>query len=63
MTIERLLDFPQSGVPRPRLGSETRIAIISPYVVIYDYARHDDVLTLLRILYGKRDITRKLLER
>ena len=28
--IERLLSFPESGAPRPRLGSETRIAIVAP---------------------------------
>ena len=63
VTIERLLEFPRSGAPRPRLGSETRIAIVAPYILIYDYAPADDVLTLLRILHGKRDITRKLLNR
>jgi toxin ParE1/3/4 len=63
VTVENLLNFPQSGAPRPRLGSETRIAIVAPYVLIYDYTAEDDVLTLLRILHGKRDITRKLLNR
>jgi plasmid stabilization system protein ParE len=62
-TIERLLDLPQSGAPRPRLGSETRIAIVAPYILIYDYTRDADTMTLLRILHGKRDITRKLLNR
>jgi toxin ParE1/3/4 len=45
------------------LGSDARIAIVAPYVLIYDYTRDDDVLTLLRILHGKRDITRKVLNR
>ncbi len=63
LTIENLLTFPQGGSPRPRLGAQTRIAIIAPYVLIYDYTPDDDVLTLLRILHGKRDITRKLLKR
>jgi plasmid stabilization system protein ParE len=43
VAVERLLDFPQSGAPQPRLGSETRIAIVAPYVLIYDYTREDDL--------------------
>ena len=63
VAIENLLTFPESGSPRPRLGAQTRIAIVAPYVLIYEYTRDDDVLMLLRILHGKRDITRKLLNR
>jgi plasmid stabilization system protein ParE len=61
--IERLVDLPQSGAPRPALGPNARIAIVSPYVLIYDYTIDDDTLTLLRILHGKRNITRELLHR
>ncbi|MEA2903945.1 MAG: toxin ParE1/3/4 [Alphaproteobacteria bacterium] len=62
-TIERLVDLPESGAPRPLLGLSIRIAVVSPYVVIYDYSRDDDTLTLLRILHGRRDITEDLLHR
>ncbi len=62
MTIERLVDMPLTGAPRPRLGPNTRIAVVAPYILIYDYKRDDDILTLLRILHGKRDITRLLLK-
>ena len=59
--IERLVDLPESGAPRPNLGANVRIAIVSPYVLIYDYTHDDDTLTLLRILHGKRNINRDLL--
>jgi toxin ParE1/3/4 len=62
-TIERLLDAPQSGAPRPALGADVRIAIVSPYVVIYEYAMSDDTVVLLRILHGHRNITGDLLRR
>jgi toxin ParE1/3/4 len=62
-TIERLVDLPQSGAPRPALGRNTRIAIVQPYLLIYDYTRGDETLTLLRILHGRRNITRALMRR
>ena len=60
-TIERLVDMPETGAPRPRLGRNVRIAIVLPYLVIYNYMRDNDTLTLLRTLHGKRNITRDLL--
>ena len=60
VTIQRMVDLPESGAPRRRLGPNTRIAIVAPYILIFDYAREDDVLTLLRLLHGKRDIARLL---
>jgi toxin ParE1/3/4 len=58
---DRLADFPGSGPRRTTLGPDTRIAIVPPYVMIYDYA--DDTVTILRVVHGKRDITAKLLTR
>ena len=60
-SIERLLEFPGLGVRRPALGANARIAIVPPYVLIYDYPDTADTLTLLRVLHGKRDITRRLI--
>ena len=57
-TYRRLADFPASGPPRPALGSKTRIAIVLPYIVIYDH--EDEAVTVLRVLHGKRNITRQL---
>ena len=55
----RLADFPSSGAPRPGLGPNTRIAIVSPYIVIYD--DEGGAATVLRVLHGKRNITRALI--
>lgn len=59
--IERLVESPGIGSPRPALGATTRIGIVWPYLLIYDYVASEDVLTLLRILHGKRNITRRLI--
>jgi toxin ParE1/3/4 len=62
-TIARLTSFPESGAPRPVLGVNTRIAIVQPYLLIYDFTRDDNTLTLLRVLHGRRNVTRALLGR
>jgi len=62
-TIVRLTSFPESGAPRPALGPNTRLAIVRPYLVIYDFTSDDNTLTLLRVLHGRRNITRRLLGR
>ncbi|MGA8615683.1 MAG: type II toxin-antitoxin system RelE/ParE family toxin [Xanthobacteraceae bacterium] len=62
-TIVRLTSFPESGAPRPALGVNTRIAIVQPYLLIYDFTPDDNTLTLLRLLHGRRNITRGLLGR
>jgi plasmid stabilization system protein ParE len=43
--IEALLDAPETGAPRPTLGPNTRIALVFPYLIIYDlrqFRRHDN---------------------
>jgi toxin ParE1/3/4 len=62
-TLERLVDLPETGAPRPSLGPHARIGIVSPYILIYDFVRERDELVLLRILHGRRNITRDLLRR
>lgn len=58
---DRLAVFPGSGPRRAILGVNTRISIVPPYVVIYD---HDgDVVTILRVVHGKRSITAAMLTR
>jgi toxin ParE1/3/4 len=57
--FRRLADFPASGPPRPVLGATTRIAIVLPYLVIYEH--EDDSVTVLRVLHGRRNITRDLI--
>jgi toxin ParE1/3/4 len=58
---ERLTDFPKSGAPRPKLGPDIRIGIVSPYIVIYRYDEADNSVVILRIVHGRRRITGKLL--
>jgi toxin ParE1/3/4 len=62
-TLQRLIAHPESGPSRPALGPDARLAIVPPYLLIYDYTYTDDTLTLLRILHGKRNITPRLLRR
>jgi plasmid stabilization system protein ParE len=57
----RLASLPQVGPPRPALGPTTRVVIILPYLIVYEYAA--DVVTVLRVLHGKRNINRDLLRR
>ncbi|ARN82750.1 type II toxin-antitoxin system RelE/ParE family toxin [Methylocystis bryophila] len=57
----RLLKFPQSGAPRPALGNDVRIAVVRPYLVIYEYMVADDAVMILRLVQGRRRITRNLL--
>src|SRR5882672_4479359 len=60
-TLERVVEMPESRARRPALGPEARIAIVYPYVLIYDYTHENNTVTLLRILHGRRKITRDLL--
>ncbi len=57
---ERLSVYPETGAPRPRWGARTRIGIVEPYLVIYDYAAASDSVVVLRILHGHRRITKRL---
>jgi toxin ParE1/3/4 len=61
IALRRLADFPDSGSPRPALGVSIRVVVVHPFVVIYEHV--DEVVTVFRILHGKRNITRDLLER
>ena len=58
---DRLADFPGSGPRRTALGPDTRIVIVPPYVMIYDFV--DDTVTILRVVHGKREITATLISR
>jgi plasmid stabilization system protein ParE len=44
------------GPPRSSLGRDTRIALVHPYVMVYDHS--DDRVIVLRVLHGARNITR-----
>lgn len=57
--FERLALFPRSGARRTELGRNARIGVIAPYVIVYDLVG-DEVL-ILRIVDGRRNITRRLI--
>ena len=38
-----------------------RIWIVSPHIVIYELNESEDIVTVLRIVHGNRNITRGLL--
>ena len=56
--FERLAMFTESGAQRKSLGPYARIAVVAPYVVVYDY--QDNTVVIVRVLDGRRDITRRL---
>lgn len=56
--FQRLIMFPRSGMPRPTMGANVRIAVVRPYLVFYENRRSDVII--LRILDGRRNITRRL---
>lgn len=58
---ETLAEFPESGPLRKGLGCYARIKVVLPYVVVYDFA--GDLVTVLRVLHGQRNITKKLITR
>ena len=58
---DNLAAFPDSGAPRPNIGAGIRIGIVSPYIVITRHAEPDGVVTVLRIVHGRRRITGKML--
>jgi toxin ParE1/3/4 len=58
---DRLTDHPEACPPRGALGPNIRIGIVPPYIVIYDYDQAADLVTILRIVHGRRRITGKLL--
>ena len=56
---ERSAMFPDSGARRKSLGPHARIAVLAPYVVNYDHV--DGKVTIVRVLDGRRNITRELI--
>jgi toxin ParE1/3/4 len=58
---DRLSDHPESGAPRPALGPTIRIGVVWPYVLLYEYNKSADVVTVLRIIHGRRRISAEML--
>ena len=58
---ERLEMFPAIGAPRPSLGRNIRIVMLEPFVVFYRYLADEDTVTVVRVLDGRRNVTRRLI--
>jgi toxin ParE1/3/4 len=58
---DRLALHPDSGPRRPVLGPNVRIGIVPPYIVIYDHEPAANLITVLRIVDGRRRISGRLL--
>lgn len=61
--FDRLVEFPMAGAERPMLGSGIRIGLVRPFVVIYRYEDAADLLTVLRIVHGRRRMSGVVLGR
>jgi toxin ParE1/3/4 len=57
---EHFVRFPSSGAPRFKFGKGIRSGYVRPYVLYYRYDGAHDIGYVLRILHGKRDISRAL---
>lgn len=58
--LRQLSEFPKSGAPRGKLGVEVRVLPEYPYVFIYRV--EPDRVMVLRVVDGRRRITRRLVE-
>jgi plasmid stabilization system protein ParE len=61
--INLLADFPGAGTPRAAFGYATRVASVEPYLIFYDGGPQSEVVHVLRILHGHRNITPELIAR
>lgn len=57
--IDMIVEFSGIGAPRPRYGRGIRMIAERPYLIFYEAAGHN--VLVLRVLDGRRRITRKLL--
>lgn len=61
--LGRIAEFPGIGATRQHLGAQTRIVVVSPYVIFYDGGPDSPTVDVLRILHGHRHITPELIAR
>ncbi len=53
-TLDRLLEQPRMGAPRPELADELRAMVSGSYLIFYRPL--DDSVQIVRILHGRRDL-------
>lgn len=61
LLYDRLAGHPESCPARPELGAHIRVAVVFPYLVIYQHPEGGDTVSIVRVLHGRRKITRTLL--
>jgi toxin ParE1/3/4 len=54
--IERLRDFPELGAARPEIAANARILVHGSYLVLYEFDRVDDIVQIVAIVEGMRDL-------
>lgn len=59
----RLTEFRDIGAPRPVLGAHIGVALLYPYLLIYEHVPGAAELTLLRVIHGAANITAEILMR
>jgi toxin ParE1/3/4 len=59
--FDQIAAFPGSGAPRRNLGATVRLLVLKPYSIYYEGRPKSDVVLVLRILRGRRRVTKKLL--
>jgi toxin ParE1/3/4 len=59
--LDRLADNPNSCVARPRLGRQIRICVVYPFLLVYRHVSSERRVEVLRVIYGRRRLTRKLI--
>ncbi len=58
---EHLVSYPESCPLRPGVARQTRMGVVSPYILLYRYLRADDIVLVQRVVHGARRITGKML--
>jgi len=54
-TFQRILDYPESGAPRPEFGRGVRIVPVENYLIIYRVDERGPLV--LRVVHGAMDLT------
>lgn len=58
---ELIAERPEIFAPRRKLGRFVRAAVVRPYLIFYSYEPGENVINIVRVLHGRRDIKRSLL--
>jgi toxin ParE1/3/4 len=62
-SINRVAQSPGIGTPWEGIGADARVTGVRPYLIFYDGGPDSNVVHVLRILHGRRNITPDLVAR